>query len=88
MAAHGARRLHEMNANLARILGIEMLVAVQGIDLRKRGAGLEGLKGGAASAHSLHTGPRLERVIGKLRAQVPMLAEDRFMADDLALLLT
>jgi len=47
MAAHGARRLHEMNANLARILGIEMLVAVQGIDLRKRGAGLEGLKGGA-----------------------------------------
>ncbi len=85
MAAHGARRLHEMNANLARILGIEMLVGAQGIDLRKRGAGLEGLKGGAAAAHALHTGPRLERVIGQLRAQVPMLAEDRFMADDLEL---
>ncbi len=85
MAAHGARRLHEMNINLARILGIEMLVAVQGIDLRKRGAGLEGLKGGAASAHALRTGPRLERVVEELRAHVPALAEDRFMANDLTL---
>jgi histidine ammonia-lyase len=85
MAAHGARRLHDMNTNLSRILGIEMLVAVQGIDLRKRGAGLEALKGGKAAAQALHTGPRLERVITLLRGNVPMLEEDRLMADDLAM---
>ncbi len=85
MAAHGARRLHEMNANLARILGIEMLVAAQGIDLRKRGAGLEGLKGRrdrrACAAHRPAPGAR-DRTAAR---PGPMLAEDRFMADDLEL---
>jgi histidine ammonia-lyase len=83
MAAHGARRLMEMNANLARILGIELLVAAQGIDLRKRGAGLEALKGGKAAARALHTGPSLERVITLLRTSIPMLEADRFMSNDL-----
>ena len=34
MAAHAARRLARMNDNLGRIVGIELLAAAQGIDLR------------------------------------------------------
>lgn len=83
MAAHGARRLTEMNANLAKILGIELLVAAQGIDLRKRGAGLDGLRG--TQARALRTGAALERVIALLRTEVLMLEEDRLMADDLTM---
>ena len=89
MAAHGARRLAEMNTNLSRIIGIELLVAAQGIDLRKRGAGLEALKGGQcseknmAAARALKTGTALENVVAKLREHVPMLEQDRLMAGDL-----
>jgi histidine ammonia-lyase len=82
MAAHGARRLGDMTTNLARILGIELLVAAQGIDLRKRGIGFEGLKG--AKPTGLKTSPALERVLALLRAKVPMLEDDRYMAPDLA----
>ena len=35
MATHGARRLILMNANLARIVAIEMMAAVEGIDFRR-----------------------------------------------------
>ncbi len=35
MATHGARRLMLMNANLARIVAIEMMAAVEGIDFRR-----------------------------------------------------
>jgi histidine ammonia-lyase len=35
MATHGARRLSLMNANLARIIAIELLAAAEGIDLRR-----------------------------------------------------
>src|SRR6266700_3410314 len=68
MAAHAARRLSDMADNLAAILGIELLVAAQGIDLR-----LPHL-----------TSPALASVIAALRAQVPALGSDRYMADDLA----
>jgi histidine ammonia-lyase len=34
MAAHGARRLMRMNANLSVILGVEAMCAAQGIDFR------------------------------------------------------
>jgi histidine ammonia-lyase len=68
MAAHAARRLSDMADNLAAILGIELLVAAQGIDLR-----LPHL-----------TSPALAAVIAALRAQVPALGSDRYMADDLA----
>lgn len=83
MAAHAARRLAEMNVTLARILAIEWLVAAQGIDLRRRGYGLEELKGDTKAA-SLRTSPALERVIAALRVHVPMLEEDRLLAPDLA----
>ncbi len=82
MAAHTARRLLDMTGNLARLVGIELLVAAQGIDLRKDGRGFSKLKG--PKPKNLRTSPELERVIKLLRAQVPMLEEDRMMAGDLA----
>jgi histidine ammonia-lyase len=84
MAAHGARRLIEMNRNLAQIIGIELLVAAQGIDLRRRGWGLDALKRTERQKRKLTTGGALERVIRLLRARVPMLEADRAMAGDLA----
>jgi histidine ammonia-lyase len=67
MACHAARRLLEMNENLARILGIELLTAAQGIGFRA----------------PLKTGAALIRVIDRLRESVPALVEDRFMSPDL-----
>ncbi|MFQ3458058.1 histidine ammonia-lyase [Bradyrhizobium sp. UFLA01-814] len=68
MAAHAARRLSDMADNLAVILGIELLVAAQGITLR--------------APHA--TSAPLAAVIAVLRQHVPALAADRYMADDLA----
>ena len=68
MAAHAARRLSDMADNLAAILGIELLVAAQGIGLR--------------APHT--TSPALAAVIAVLREQVPALGGDRYMAADLA----
>ncbi|MGJ5007209.1 histidine ammonia-lyase [Bradyrhizobium oligotrophicum] len=68
MAAHAARRLHDMADNLAAINGIELLVAAQGIELR--------------APHG--TSAALSAVIAALRAHVPALQHDRYMADDLA----
>ena len=67
MAAHAARRLSDMADNLAAILGIELLVAAQGITLR---------------APHATSGP-LAAVIAALREQVPALGADRYMAGDL-----
>ena len=69
MAAHGARRLHRMNDNLASILGIEALCAAQGIEHRA----------------PLSTSPRLARALARLREAVPPLDEDRTLAPELAL---
>ena len=68
MAAHGALRLMRMNANLNVILGVELLCAAQGVEFRA----------------PLKTSPCLQRLIDRLRAVVPALAEDRYMADDLS----
>ena len=67
MAAHGARRLGAMNANLSRILGIEALCAAQGIEFRA----------------PLTTSPVLQAVIARLRQDVPPLVDDRFLSDEL-----
>lgn len=67
MATHGARRLLDMNDNLARIIGIELLIAAQGIELRR----------------PLRTSESLEQVIRLLRSHVPALDEDRYLAPDL-----
>jgi len=69
MAAHGARRLLPMNRNLSRILGVEAICASAGVEFRA----------------PLKTSQPLQAVIASLRAQIPPLAEDRFMADDLTL---
>jgi histidine ammonia-lyase len=53
---------------LAAILGIELLVAAQGIGLRVPHA----------------TSPALAAVVAVLREQVPALGSDRYMADDIA----
>jgi histidine ammonia-lyase len=68
MACHGARRLLAMTENLFGILGIEALAAVQGVELRG----------------PLKTSPELEKAVAVLRAVVPVLEEDRYMAPDLA----
>jgi histidine ammonia-lyase len=68
MAAHGARRLHRMTANLAHILGVEALCAAQGIDFRA----------------PLATSPRLLAAMTTIRAASPALAQDRYLAPDLA----
>jgi histidine ammonia-lyase len=68
MAAHGARRLRRMNANLAHILGIEALCASAGVEFRA----------------PLSTSAALQQVIATLRATIPALEQDRYMAPDLA----
>ncbi|OHD02193.1 MAG: histidine ammonia-lyase [Sphingopyxis sp. RIFCSPHIGHO2_01_FULL_65_24] len=68
MAAHGARRLIEMAANVDAVLAIELLAAGQGCDFHG------GLKSSVA----------VERVRAALRAEVPTLDEDRHMAPDIA----
>ena len=67
MAAHGARRLSRMNANLSRILGVEALCAAQGIEFRA----------------PLKTSTPLQRSIARLRADVATLEDDRYLAPDL-----
>ncbi|TYC48255.1 histidine ammonia-lyase [Rhodobacterales bacterium] len=67
MAAHGARRLARMNANLSHILGVELLCAIEGIEHRA----------------PLKTSPALQTVISELRRDVPKLEKDRYLAPDL-----
>lgn len=67
MAAHGARRLLRMNANLNVIIGVEMLCAAQGIEFRA----------------PLKTSPELQKVIARIRADIPAITDDRFMAGDM-----
>ena len=80
MAAHTARRLGDMTGNLAKIIGIELLVAAQGIDLRKDGRGFSKLKG--TKPKNLKSSPELERVLKLLRDRVPMLEQDRALTAD------
>jgi histidine ammonia-lyase len=68
MAAHGARRLRRMNVNLAQIVGIEALCAAAGVEFRA----------------PLRTSAPLAAVIARLRAAVPPLDQDRYLAPDLA----
>ncbi len=69
MACHGARRLLDMTQNLHQIIGIEALVAAQGVEMRA----------------PLKTSPRLQVALSIIRGSVPALEEDRYMATDLKL---
>ncbi len=68
MAAHGARRLTAMVDNLNVIIGVEAMCAAQGVEHRA----------------PLQTSVPLQRVIARLRADIPALTDDRFIAPDLA----
>ncbi len=67
MAAHGARRLDRMVANLNHILGVEMLCAASGVEFRA----------------PLQTSAPLQKALRRLRQDVETLGDDRFMAPDL-----
>ena len=67
MAAHGARRLARMTANLNVILGVEAMCAAQGIEQRA----------------PLTTSAPLQKVMTRLRRSVPSLGQDRYLAPDL-----
>jgi histidine ammonia-lyase len=68
MAAHAARRLLPMAENLAQILGIELLAGCQGCDFHA----------------PLSSSEPVERVRALVRAQVPHLDNDRYLAPDIA----
>jgi histidine ammonia-lyase len=67
MATHGARRLHDIADNVAAILGIEMLAAGQGIDLRR----------------PVETSPKLKQVMALLRKDTKFWDQDRMMAPEI-----
>jgi len=67
MAAHGARRLMDMADNLRNIIAIEWMCAAQGIELRA----------------PIETSAVLKSAIAALRADVPSLGDDRYMAGDI-----
>ena len=68
MACHGARRLLPMTQNLFWIIGVEAMMAAQGIEFR--------------APHQ--TSPRLLAAKDAIRARIAPLVEDRYMADDMA----
>ncbi len=68
MSCHGARRLLAMTQNLCGIIGIEALTAAQGVELRA----------------PLITSPLLQHALAAIRAVVPTLEQDRYLAPDLA----
>ncbi|MFD0848134.1 histidine ammonia-lyase [Sphingosinicella xenopeptidilytica] len=67
MAAHGARRLLPMAENLASVLAIEYLAAVQGCDFHA----------------PLTSSPALEQARAALRVKVPTLDHDRHFHPDI-----
>ncbi len=69
MSAHAARRLLPMADNAAAVIGIELLVAAQGCDFHA----------------PLKSSEALERLRAAVRAEVPNMDRDRFIAPDIAL---
>ncbi|MDO9283623.1 MAG: histidine ammonia-lyase [Aquabacterium sp.] len=69
MATFAARRLQPMIHNVAHILGIELLAAAQGIDFLR----------------PLASSPVLEAAHAELRARCPAMAQDRYIAPDIAM---
>lgn len=68
MACHGARRLLQMTENLFAIIGIEALTAAQGVEMRG----------------PLETSSLLKGALATIRAVVPSLEVDRYLAPDIA----
>lgn len=72
MATFAARRLTDMANNSAAVVAIEILAATQGIHLR----------------NPLKTSSLLQKVVDKVRDQVPPYDEDRYFAPDIAAITT
>jgi len=68
MATFAARKFGDVVGNVRRIVAIELLAAVQGIDFHR----------------PLATSPGLERVHAAVRSRVPHYGEDRYFAPDIA----
>ena len=66
MATHGARRLGPMNANLSRIIAIELMAAAEGIDFRR----------------PLQSSPALEAAHATIRTLAAKRDEDREFSTD------
>lgn len=67
MAAHGARRLLDMAANAATVVGVELLAGAQGLEFHR----------------PLTTAPELEKVFAIVRQAAPAYDADRYFAPDL-----
>lgn len=67
MACHGARRLIPMTQNLFWILGVEAMMAAQGIEMRA----------------PLKTSPALQKALAVIRGRIDTLTDDRILAPDL-----
>jgi histidine ammonia-lyase len=67
MATHGARRLGPMCDNLSRIIGIEAMMAAQGVDMRA----------------PLQTSPRLRQALATIRRVSPFLDSDRAISKEM-----
>ncbi|WP_159716234.1 aromatic amino acid lyase, partial [Geminicoccus flavidas] len=70
MATYAARRLIEMNDNLAHLLAVELMAACQGIEFRR----------------PLRSSPALEAAIATVRELSPKLEDDRMLAPEIATL--
>ena len=68
MAAHAARRLARMNRNLNGIIGVELMCAAQGIEFRA----------------PLKTSDALQQAMVTIRADIPAIEQDRYLAGDIA----
>lgn len=69
MATFAARRLADMVENTAVVVGIEAMAAAQGIDLKR-------------SAESPRSSAAVEAVLQDIRASVPFVERDRYLATD------
>lgn len=68
MACHAALRLDAMNANLAHILGVELMAATEGVGYRA----------------PLKTSETLQRIVAEARNHIAPLSEDRALSGDMA----
>ena len=67
MATHGALKARRIARNAAGVIGIELLAAAQGVDFHA----------------PLRTAPELQRIHEAIRARVPKLERDRYLADEI-----
>ena len=67
MATHGALKARRIAHNAAGVIGIELLAAAQGVDFHA----------------PLKTAPALQRAHAAIRARVPALTRDRYLADEI-----